>query len=330
METPQEKMTQSISDHVNRVRTAVNSDEATRSSVVASWRRCTFNYGLDPGGKAPRIFLSGAELREAHQRLEPLLHAATPMLDRLQTVVLGMGCCILVAGLDGVPVHWRGRDADLEDLRRFGLWPGIDWSERSEGTNGIGTCLVEKREIAIHREDHFHARDVELSCVVAPIYDHRGQLAAALDIAYYGIAPSASLISLLTFTVREVAWQIEAASFRDAFGGARLISVPDATRGCVGLIAVDDDDLVLGATRTARLMLGVTDAALRKGVPAADLQRDKIAHDDTIANAERGTVRRALARAGGNISASAKALSVSRATMKRKVKRHGITHYKSI
>jgi transcriptional regulator of acetoin/glycerol metabolism len=319
-------MTQSISEHVNRVRAAVNSDEAGRSSIVASWRRCAFNYGLDPGGKAPRLSLSGAELRDSRQRIEPLLHAATPTLDRLQTVVLGMGCCILVAGLDGVPVHWRGRDADLGDLRRLGLWPGIDWSERNEGTNGIGTCLVEKREIAIHREDHFHARDVELSCVVSPIYDHQGQLAAVLDVAYYGKAPSGGLMNLLTFTAKEAAWHIEAATFRDAFRGARLISVPDATRGCVGLIAVDADDMVLGATRTARLMSGLTEAAIRKGVPAADLQPGMIAFDDTIANAERGTVRRALARAGGNISASAKALSISRATMKRKVKQYKITH----
>jgi transcriptional regulator of acetoin/glycerol metabolism len=317
-------MTQSINDHVKRVRAAVNSDEAARSSIVASWRRCTLNYGLDPDGKAPRLALSGAELRESRQRLEPLLHAATPMLNRLQTVVVGMGCCILLAGLDGVPVHWRGRDGDLEDLRRLGLWPGIDWSERNEGTNGIGTCLVEKREIAIHREDHFHARDVELSCVVAPIYDHQGQLAAALDIAYYGKGMFEGLINLLSFTVKEAAWQIEAANFGNAYESARLISVPDATRGGVGLMAVDADDIVLGATRTARLTLGITEAAIRKGIPAGDLQPSTVDFVDTIANAERGTVRRALARAGGNVSASAKALSVSRSTMKRKVGQHKI------
>ncbi|WP_158803992.1 GAF domain-containing protein [Acidisoma sp. L85] len=317
-------MTQVISKHVQRVRTAVASDEAARSAIVASWRRCTLNYGLDPAGKVPRRLLSGAELRESHQRLEPLISVARPTLDRLQAVVLGMGCCILLAGHDGVPVHWRGRDADIEDLRRLGLWPGVDWSERNEGTNGVGTCLVEKRELTIHREDHFHARDVEMSCAVAPIFDHQGELAAALDIAYYGNAPSDGLIGLLTFAVREAAWQIEAANFRSAFGSARLISIPDGTRACMGLLAVDEDDIVLGATRAARLMLGVTDGALRSGIPASDLQRGAIDHDDTIANAERGTVRRALARSGGNISASAKVLDISRATMKRKVKQHNL------
>src|ERR1700712_2859771 len=142
-------MSQTIMKHVQRVRTAVTSDEAARSSIVASWRRCTFNYGLDPSGKLPRRTLSGAELRESCESLEPLLHAAGPTLDRLQAAVPALGCCILMAGLDGVPVHWRGRDADSDDLRRLGLWPGVDWSERNEGTNGIGTCLIEKRDLTI-------------------------------------------------------------------------------------------------------------------------------------------------------------------------------------
>ena len=94
-----------------------------------------------------------------------------------------------------------------------------------------------------------------MSCAVAPIFDHQGELAAALDIAYYGNAPSDGLIGLLTFAVREAAWQIEAANFRSAFGSARLISIPDGTRACMGLLAVDEDDIVLGATRAARLML---------------------------------------------------------------------------
>jgi transcriptional regulator of acetoin/glycerol metabolism len=313
-------MTYDLTRHVERVKTAVESDGAARSSIVASWQRCTFSYGLDPGAKAPRRILSGTELKESSQRLEPLLFAAGATLNRLQTVVPGMGCCVLMAGLDGVPVHWRGKESDIEDVRRFGLWAGVDWSEKNEGTNGVGTCLVEKRALTIHRGDHFLARDAELSCSVAPIFDHQGQLAAALDITHYGNDPSEGLIGLLAFTVREAAWQIEAANFVNVFCNARIISVPDHTRACVGLLAVDDDDIVIGATRAARLLLGITDSALRSGIPAMDLRREGADLDDTMVHAERGTIRRALVRTGGNVSASARALDISRATMKRKLK----------
>jgi len=317
-------MTYDIDGHVRRVKTAVQSNGAARSQVVASWRRCIFGYGLDPSTKAPRRILSAVELRESSQRLEPLLFAAGATLERLQAALSRMSCCVLVAGVDGVPVHWCGKNADVEHLRRVGLWPGVDWSESNEGTNGVGTCLVEKRELTIHRADHFLARNTELSCAVAPIFDHRGELAAALDITYYGNATSEELIGLLAFTAREAASQIERANFLDVFCDARIIFVPDRVRTTVGLIAVDNDDIVLGATRTARLLLDITDSSLRNGVPAMDLQKQATYSDDTMVRAERGTIRRALARTSGNVSASARALDISRATMKRKLKQFNL------
>lgn len=317
-------MTYESGGHVRRVLTAVRSNDAVRSQVVASWRRCTFGYGLDPSAATPRRILSGAELRESSQRLEPLLFAARVPLQRLQAAVPKMSCCVLLAGVDGVPVHWLGKQEDAESLRSFGLSEGVDWSENSEGTNGVGTCIVEKRALTIHREDHFLERNTELSCSVAPIFDHRGELVAALDITYYGNAASEGVIGLLEFTAREAAAQIERANFLNIFCNARILSVPDRTRTSVGFIAVDSDDMVLGATRTARLMFGITDSGLRNGVPAMDLQKEATSLDDTMARAERGTIRRALARTSGNVSASAKALDISRATMKRKLKQFNL------
>ena len=102
--------------------------------------------------------------------------------------------------------------------------------------------------------------------------------------------------------------------FPESFGKARIVTIPDRTRACVGLIAVDEDDVVLGATHAARLLLNLTDSDLRKGILAMDLERAGADLDDTIVHAERGAIRRALVRTGGNVSASARALDISRAT----------------
>lgn len=45
-----------------------------------------------------------------------------------------------------------------------GLWPGADWSESRVGTNGIGTCIEERRPVIIHRDGHFLSRNIGLSC----------------------------------------------------------------------------------------------------------------------------------------------------------------------
>ena len=68
-------------------------------------------------------------------------------------------------------------------FRRWGLWNGAVWSEAREGTNGIGTCLAEQRVLTIHRDQHFHTRNIGLSCTVAPLFDPNGRIAGALDVS---------------------------------------------------------------------------------------------------------------------------------------------------
>jgi transcriptional regulator of acetoin/glycerol metabolism len=93
------------------------------------------------------------------------------------------------------------------------------------------------------------------------------------------------------------------------------------------LLAIDADDLVIGATRAARLALGlVVDRAFRP-VPAADLLGVPEDAIEQLGDVQRGVLQRALLRADGNVSAAAKALGVSRATLHRKLKRFDLrTH----
>ena len=77
---------------------------------------------------------------------------------------------------------------------------------------------------------------------------------------------------------------------------------------------------MVGATRSARLALGITQACLQKPIPAADLLGGESV-TEVLAEAERGVLQRALARTDGNVSAAAEALGISRATLHRKLSR---------
>ena len=169
--------------HTDRVEAAIANGAPARSALVASWRRSSTLHRLDPSERAPPRRLTEPELGDARQRIEPLIRAAQPSLDRLYLAVGGVGCCVLLADRDGVPVDRRGAAADDATFHDWGLWTGSVWSEDSEGTNGIGTCLVEQRALTIHRDQHFFTRNTALSCTTAPIYDHEGDLAAALDVS---------------------------------------------------------------------------------------------------------------------------------------------------
>ena len=122
----------------------------------------------------------------------------------------------------------------------------------------------------------------------------------------------------------EAARRIEARHFRYAFPGARIVLVPDTDWGSGALLAIDRDDLVIGATRAARIACGITDAQIAGALRAEELLSDGDEAAEDFGHAERAVVQRALARASGNVSAAAKALGVSRATMHRKMRLFGM------
>lgn len=305
--------------HAERVFSVLRDGAAPAlSPIAASWRRCLTQHHLDPENRKPPETLSGSELREAQERMGPLLAAAQDNLDALFQAVGDAGCCVLLTDAEGVPVARRGVEGDDAVFRRWGLWQGAVWSEAREGTNGIGTCLTEQRVLTIHRDQHFHTRNIGLSCTVAPLFDPDGRLAGALDVSSCRSGLE-NLTGMVERIVTDAARRIEARAFRDAFPTARIMLLPEtgADRASVPMLAVDGDDLVIGATRAARLALKLTDDTLRRGLASPDRSAD-------LDEAERAAVRRALTQSNGNVSAAAGRLGLSRATLNRKLKRLGL------
>ncbi len=311
--------------HAARVEAAIASGQAARSALVASWRRSSRLHHLDPSGRGVPQRLTEAELRAARERIAPLLAAARGAMDRLYHAVGAAGCCVLLADSDGVPVDRRGTPADDLTFQSWGLWTGALWSEEHEGTNGIGTCLVEQRPLTIDRDQHFFTRNTLLSCTAIPIYDHEAALAGVLDVSSCRADRTDAFSNLIALAASEAAKRIEADLFRRAFTHARIVLTHGPDGQCSGLVAVDTDDLVVGATRSARAGLGIAPGRALQPVPAADLLGGDTVHDH-FAGGQRAVLQRALLRAGGNVSAAAKALGVSRATLHRKLKRFELKH----
>jgi transcriptional regulator of acetoin/glycerol metabolism len=224
-----------------------------------------------------------------------------------------------------VPVDRRGASADDVTFESWGLWTGALWSEEHEGTNGIGTCVVEQRPLTIDRDQHFFTRNTLLSCTAVPIYDHEASFAGVLDVSSCRADRTDAFSNLIALAAGEAARRIEADLFRRAFAHARIVLTQAPDGQSVGLVAVDADDLVIGATRSARVALGIAPGRALQPVPAADLLGGGNAHDH-LAGGQRAVLQRALLRASGNVSAAAKALGVSRATLHRKLKRFEIKH----
>ncbi len=306
-------------EHEAAVAAALARGGAVRSAIVASWSRSARMHGLDPSHRVTRDRLTEAEFRQLCDRLGPVLQAAGPTLDRLFQAVGGLGGCVILASDQGIPVDRRGNPAHDRDFQDNGLWTGTLWSEASAGTNGIGTCVAEGRAVTIHRDQHYLTANIDLSCSSAPVHDAEGHLVAVLDVSTAGTETNEAVAGLIAHAVMDAARRIEGDLFCTAFPKARLMMAPGLDRAQGAILAVDADELVIGATRAARQHFGLLGDLARKPVPAADLLG--LDTPTTLEAGERAVMARALARAGGNATAAARALGISRATFHRKLGR---------
>nr|WP_272848251.1 helix-turn-helix domain-containing protein [Paracoccus saliphilus] len=232
---------------------------------------------------------------------------------------------VLMTDAEGVVVDQRVNDADIPQFQDWDLWEGADWSETVQGTNGIGTCLIEGRQICIHRDEHFRTRNIDLSCMDAPIWGPDGRLLAVLDVTSARSDQDEHYNHLLLSQVVHTAKTIEAMYFRACHTDARIISASKDGTDPAMLLAVNRDDIVMGATRTARRALKLEREGDINHLPASDLFGEG---DDPSAHgfgaAERMVLTRALIRAGGNVSAAARILGIGRTTMYRRMARAGV------
>ncbi len=313
-----------VRSHVDRVLSASQSASApARSPLAASWRRSITLHGLDPAARGAPGRIDADALALRRQALDRFLDVAAPKLDQLFGLVGQSGCAVLLCDSEGVVLDQRCRDADRAVFQSWGLWQGADWSEAAEGTNGIGTCLAEKRRVIVHRDEHFLARNIAMSCMDAPIHGPDGRIVGALDVSSARSDQTEAYNRLIAAMVAQTARQIETDNFRAAFPGTRIVHADADDSEAAALLAVDADDIVVGATRGARRAFGLDPAGALAPVPASDLF-GRTEGPRGFEKAERAAVIRALTRAGGNVSEAARALGVGRATLYRRMKRLGL------
>lgn len=320
------RVCQEMFGHADHVRAVALSNSASgRSLLAASWARSLKHYSLNPEATTETARLDAAALRASRDCLGPMLAASAPVMDRLHASLGLAGCGILLCDADGVVLEQRTPPGDRDTFEAAGLCRGAVWSEATEGTNGIGTSIAEERVVTVFRDQHFRDRNTIMSCMGAPVFNERGQLAAVLDVSSCRTDMNRAMACIVAQMVAEAARQIEADHFQSMFSQQRILrGVGDGQHSSV-LLAVDSDDLVVGATRGARRLYRLEDVSLAAPRPADEILGDAARRGIGLDSAERRELKRALARANGNMAAAARMLGISRATLYRRANRLGLS-----
>lgn len=255
--------------HADRVFSVADGAEPAPDveELSTSWQRSANRHGVDPtDSTAPRI-LTSRELKDLREPLGKLILGAQDEIDRLYKIVREAGYTILFCDTAGAAVEHRGENAKAREFEYWGTWLGGIWSEEIEGTNGIGTCIVEERPVTVHRSQHFRSRHVNLSCSGAPIFGADGKLLAVLDVSAIDPRRSEQAHALTGALTVASARAIEERFFRECFYREWIVAIAPPEDDQSGmLLAVDGNQRVVGANRIARTSFSLDDRKLQAGI----------------------------------------------------------------
>lgn len=175
---------QEIREHVGRVMNSVEGHLAPigrDNRLMQSWSRSLKIHQVDPGlSNLPRV-LTAVEVREHCDRLGTFVRIARHGVDRLFQQVSVANYCALLTDASGVTVALKTVPALEREFRDEGFRIGTCWSEREEGTCGIGTTIMDTNPTLVHKYEHFRAHNIAFSCSAAPVFGLNGELLAVLD-----------------------------------------------------------------------------------------------------------------------------------------------------
>ena len=275
--------------HASRIIRAVRGEQRTSVAphVAKSWNRCLTEYGMEPNGARATAVLEATQLRERQQKLGELLGVARAEMESLYDQIAGSGYAVILADADATILSTITDPTLKREFRHAGLWHGALWDEPHEGTNGLGTCVAERRAVTIHRDEHFMGYNLNMSCSGAPIIDENGGLLGVLDASSVNCNDTRVIQRHTMALVNMSASLIARYHFLREFPNAwilRFHSRPEFV-GLLheALVAVSGEGTILAVNESALTQLGHPDRKTLIGAPIEEVFQFQFATLDSRA-----------------------------------------------
>lgn len=233
------------------------------SDLIGQSHQRSRAYGItvtdEPDFASPRH----GELTCALEENRFLFQHAAPVMETLYDQIVNTHSMVLLTSARGMVLHSLGDMDFLEKASRVALAPGMDWSEKTMGTNAVGTALTEEEALTVHGNQHFLNVNKFLTCSCAPIFDPYGQVIGALDVS----GDHRSFHQHTMALVRMSAQMIENHMFADIF--PKAIRIHFHTRSeflgtlVEGIAVFSPEGRFLSANRSAQFQIGLPFSALK-------------------------------------------------------------------
>ena len=235
---------------------ALNSPE--HESLIGSSRLRSQAFGLREVDAPDYASVARSQMNHALEENRFLYQHAAPIMETLYQQIANTQSMVLLTARSGMILHSLGDDDFLEKASQVALRPGVDWSEKSKGTNAIGTALAEECPVVVHGEQHYLAANRFLTCSCTPIFDPFGKVIGALDVTGDHRSYHQHTMAL----ARMSAQMIENHMFADVF--EKELIVRFHSRGeflgtlMEGIAVFTSDGRFVTANRSAQFQLGLS------------------------------------------------------------------------
>lgn len=152
-----------------------------RSEIYQSWKRSQ-SYGVNPRQKRSSVTLPNDELSELLHKSK-LYNISVPILNELEKQTRGTEHLITLCDNKGRIIYLQGDDHVLRKAEEMNFVLGADWSEKTAGSNAIGTCIAMRKPIQVFAQEHYCEGVHPWTCSAAPIKDPlTGELLGVFDL----------------------------------------------------------------------------------------------------------------------------------------------------
>ena len=231
---------------------------AQRDTLIRQSHERSQQFGLSSRDRPDFSAVPQATLHEALEVNRFLYQHAAPVMETLYEQIANTHSMVLLTAKNGMILHSLGDSDFLAKASEVALRPGVEWSERSMGTNAIGTALTEEQPVVVHGRDHYLYANQSLTCSCTPIFDPHGKVVGALDVTGDERGYHSHTLALVRMSAQMVENQMFANLFADAVR-IQFHSRPEFLGTLVEGIAVfSPDGRFLSANRSAQFQLGLS------------------------------------------------------------------------
>ena len=232
------------------------------SEILNRSRKRCIKYGIEKSKVFPTKIFKGEEFNIILEKNNELIKVAIPFMEIIYDFLRGSGFSLYITDKDGVVLTIIGDEDIIEGQAQTGIVVGSDMSEKSTGTNAIGTALYENCSVQTSGEDHFITAYYVWTCSAAVIHNENGDIIGCLNLTGRRQLAHPHTLGLVVAAVKSIENQLKVEKTQNELFKAYkyLNKVMDSINS--GIFAVDTSGVIKAVNNNACNMLDAKEEEL--------------------------------------------------------------------